>query len=552
MGKLSLHVERPPPFAYVTPDQQVQPFGTFLAPKQAHPYPFNLRVDDIPGAKPREHCFATPPRLTNPLEPQYQLPHSEHLQPAPPVPRFIRNAMDNSDILGAQAAHRDTSKHHTHNFRLDCSDVEGAAPGWQPDWKLAAKARHSLHRPATAPVQRQPARPTRGGRPTNYLGDIEKSSPSHPSNADAHQAKVQAANAAAGRSCAAQQLLQQRVRTADSAAVSSLWRNFRKCDREASGKLSSSEFAAALQSSKLGFSSAEVLQVANGLADSDGLLDYRPVGRMLRSQGSGNPALQGVNSAEAGAKKPPLPRPSSSKAERSNRVAQSDQTAANDDHAAQRRTPSAAPAAASSTVQVQQHGSDAGLGHSPTTGGWSEPMQAEAEHQQAAQSVACAAVQPAPNRATLAGSKAGSDSLSGAKRPGTAPCKKAAGPPAQKVSYFFSKGQIDMQQPYEWKPSKDDTAIQDAASRGVYVRSWSTGHTRNKPLQDIQRQQAQEVAVPVGIGGSKGTTSFHNDSPVYRRPVHAVAAVDISHRDSPETRRQKSSLLEDMMTIRRL
>lgn len=295
--------------------------------------------------------------------------------------------------------------------------------------------------------------------------------------------QVQAANAAAGRSCAAQQLLQQRVRTADSAAVSSLWRNFRKCDREASGKLSSSEFAAALQSSKLGFSSAEVLQVANGLADSDGLLDYRPVGRMLRSQGSGNPALQGVNSAEAGAKKPPLPRPSSSKAERSNRVAQSDQTAANDDHAAQRRTPSAAPAAASSTVQVQQHGSDAGLGHSPTTGGWSEPMQAEAEHQQAAQSVACAAVQPAPNRATLAGSKAGSDSLSGAKRPGTAPCKKAAGPPAQKVSYFFSKGQIDMQQPYEWKPSKDDTAIQDAASRGVYVRSWSTGHTRNKPLQ---------------------------------------------------------------------
>ena len=98
----SWHVERPPPFAFVTADQQVQPFGKTLAPKQAHPHPFNLRVDDIPGAKPKEHCFATSPRLTNPLEPCYQLPHADHAQPAPPVPRFIRNAMDNSDIPGAQ------------------------------------------------------------------------------------------------------------------------------------------------------------------------------------------------------------------------------------------------------------------------------------------------------------------------------------------------------------------------------------------------------------------------------------------------------------------
>ena len=42
-----------------------------------------------------------------------------------------------------QAVSRGNSKHHMHSFRLDCSDVDGAAPGWQPDWKVAAKARHA-------------------------------------------------------------------------------------------------------------------------------------------------------------------------------------------------------------------------------------------------------------------------------------------------------------------------------------------------------------------------------------------------------------------------
>lgn len=53
---------------------------------------------------------------------------------------------------------------------------------------------------------------------------------------------------------------------------------------------------------------------------------------------------------------------------------------------------------------------------------------------------------------------------------------------------------------------------------------------RSSATQGSQRQQAQEMAVPVGVMGFKGATSFHDDSPVFRRPVHAVAAVDISHR----------------------
>lgn len=65
-----------------------------------------------------------------------------------------------------QAACQDKSRSCTHNFRLDCSDVEGAAPGWQPDWKIAAKARHASLRPFTAPVQRHLDRSTRYPGPT--------------------------------------------------------------------------------------------------------------------------------------------------------------------------------------------------------------------------------------------------------------------------------------------------------------------------------------------------------------------------------------------------
>lgn len=184
----SWHLDSPPPFAFVTPDQQVQPFGKSLEPRHARARSLNLRVDDIPGATPKTHCFATSPRLTNPLEPNYHLPRSNHVQPAQPVQRFIKNAIDNSDIPGAQVdaqalflaflfvgqLHRQSCprfivvqaalckpRQHVHNFRLDCSDVEGAAPGWQPDWKIAAKARHALHRPATAPALRHIERPTR-------------------------------------------------------------------------------------------------------------------------------------------------------------------------------------------------------------------------------------------------------------------------------------------------------------------------------------------------------------------------------------------------------
>ncbi|KAL0023880.1 hypothetical protein WJX79_003129 [Trebouxia sp. C0005] len=138
MGKLSWHVESPPPFAFVTPDQQIKPFGRTLGPKHAHLHPSNLRVDDIPGSRPKHHCFTTPPRLTNPLEPDYPLPHHNHPQPAAHVPKFIKDSLDNSDIPGTQASPR---------------------------------------------IRTQP--------PSNYVSDIERTSPWHQSNADAHLSKGQ-------------------------------------------------------------------------------------------------------------------------------------------------------------------------------------------------------------------------------------------------------------------------------------------------------------------------------------------------------------------------
>ncbi|KAA6428858.1 MAG: hypothetical protein FRX49_00968 [Trebouxia sp. A1-2] len=393
MGKLSWHVESPPPFAFVTPDQQIKPFGRTLGPKHAHLHPSNLRVDDIPGSRPKHHCFTTPPRLTNPLEPDYPLPHHNHPQPAAHVPKFIKDSLDNSDIPGTQASPRIRTQPYQQNFRLDCSDVDGAAPGWQPDWKRAAKARHASLRPATAPTHRHTERAV---RPSNYVSDIERTSPWHQSNADAHLSK----------------------------------------------------------SSKLPLSNAEVLRVANGMADCHGLMDYRSLTNMLQSQGLHNLRPLTASSAGSGARKPPLARSSSS-----------------------------------SGIAISSKEAELGAKH--------------AQH----------AVQ-------------------------------------QKVPYFFSKGQVNMQQPYRWMPSKDDTTIHPAGPKGQFVRPWTAGQAATMPAQAKQLAELDPAAICADA--ARPEKAFFDDSRPYQRPVQAAASLDVSQRDSPAVRRQKGSLLEDMMTIKRL
>lgn len=273
--------------------------------------------------------------------------------------------------------------------------------------------------------------------------------------------------------------------TADSAAASSLWRQFRKCDREASGKLSSTEFAAALQNSKLGFSSAEVLQVANGLADSNGLLDYRPVGHMLRSQVSADLTPQ----KNAGTK-PPLPRAGSSVAA-ARKSHGSDQAAKQDKHAAEETTAFSHTAAAS-LQPLSQDVSDAVSTPDVSAQGLPRPKQSDTEAQPVAQAVAgAAASQQFPSRAVCDAGRAGISTLPHSMRPGTAPVQRASGPPPQKVPYFFSNGQIDMQQPYQWKPSRDNTSVLNIASKGGYERPWSAMPARSTPSQvSLQANQS--------------------------------------------------------------
>ena len=297
--------------------------------------------------------------------------------------------------------------------------------------------------------------------------------------------QVHAAHVATARGAAAQHLLQNKVRTADSAAVSSLWRQFRTCDREASGKLRSGEFATVLQNSKLGLSSAEVLQIANNMADCNGLLDYRPVTHMLRSQGLADSGSQSASCTGSATKKPPLSRPGSSVAAlRSCSAAKSE--AKHVCHAAAETTAPDRLAA-----DASYHGSNLGPNQSAVaqqdlqtqlSGQVQQPaVQSEAKLQQTLKGLSCDA------------SRASSGNAPSSGRPQTAPVTRVPGPPAQKVPYFFSKGQVNMEQPYKWMPSKDNTTIQDAGSKGTYERPWSVGHAINR---HVKVQQFSKFYLP--------------------------------------------------------
>jgi len=57
---------------------------------------FQYDISDIEGTKSKPKDVPARPRNTNPLQPVYKLP--SYPQPVYPVPKFVRNAMDVSDI----------------------------------------------------------------------------------------------------------------------------------------------------------------------------------------------------------------------------------------------------------------------------------------------------------------------------------------------------------------------------------------------------------------------------------------------------------------------
>ena len=69
-----------------------------LIPRQTNRPEFSLKTDDIEGTKSEPKDIINKPRGTNPLCPEYILPCSR--EEIPPVPRFMRNTLDTSDIAG--------------------------------------------------------------------------------------------------------------------------------------------------------------------------------------------------------------------------------------------------------------------------------------------------------------------------------------------------------------------------------------------------------------------------------------------------------------------
>ena len=265
---------------------------------------------------------------------------------------------------------------------------------------------------------------------------------------------MHAADVAASSHAAAQQLLQQKVESAGPRAVATLWSQFRQFDREACGKLTSSEFARVLQSSKLPLSNAEVLRVANGMADCHGLMDYRSLTNMLQSQGLHNPRPLTASSAGLDARKPPLARPSSSSG-----TATSSKSAGlgakRAQHADQQVQPASVSSAAVDAADRQQlAGSRSGMSEHVSVCAAlqqvpQQPVASSASAVTADQQQPCAAA-AAPYQAITAPSGI----LAAASgHPDVAPAPAAVrskGPPQQKVPYFFSKGQVNMEQPYRW------------------------------------------------------------------------------------------------------
>ena len=82
-----------------------------------------LSNEDIKGTKTQINKFQTTRKVTNPLDPDYVLPHFEHVLPEPP--KFIRDGFCVDDIEGSKA------KMHQDRFlgdRMNTKDICGTSP----------------------------------------------------------------------------------------------------------------------------------------------------------------------------------------------------------------------------------------------------------------------------------------------------------------------------------------------------------------------------------------------------------------------------------------
>ncbi|KAL4436947.1 hypothetical protein ABPG75_004086 [Micractinium tetrahymenae] len=123
MIRAASNVQQPPP------DPGMQP--TRYTRQRACPQPDQLHVADIPGATVGRSSDWLRPRKQplDPLAPAYQwLPIVE--EPAP-VPKFVRDTLDVSDIVGTKEA---PTQGITRGLpsTMCADDIEGSRPGWRP------------------------------------------------------------------------------------------------------------------------------------------------------------------------------------------------------------------------------------------------------------------------------------------------------------------------------------------------------------------------------------------------------------------------------------
>jgi hypothetical protein len=90
----------------------------------------SLHIDDIEGARSRKNHkkMALTQRRINPLQPEYDLPTFETMQPY--KPRFLRDTMDFSDIEGTQS--RPLQRFAPRDSINKVDDIVGAQTNYKP------------------------------------------------------------------------------------------------------------------------------------------------------------------------------------------------------------------------------------------------------------------------------------------------------------------------------------------------------------------------------------------------------------------------------------
>ncbi|WZN66632.1 EF-hand domain-containing protein [Chloropicon roscoffensis] len=257
------------------------------------------------------------PRGTNPLDPTYKLP--TFVKETPPVPRFIKDNLDTSDIKG-------TSPHPVQKAfmrnTLQVDDIEGTKVGWRPKYrenfgrnvrdlnldvrdinKMRKKKIKAEKEPIDVGVKRQTKRPQSvtyslktndidgaQSRPrgrylpcgqkrtqyvhTNNTQDIRGATPKKRSDRRPYSAPIDRT----GLSSRASNLIESKIRESIQRQYHDISNSFRNLDRDGSGKLTTEEFSRVMSKCEIRMAEDEAKLVVQGFdTNNSGTVDYAKV-----------------------------------------------------------------------------------------------------------------------------------------------------------------------------------------------------------------------------------------------------------------------------------